>query len=70
MELLEELPEPTSFSHIVGHSVILSLGTRARDGVLVLGGPRDEVVTDEHNIARSGPVCIRATRPVRIQVDR
>jgi hypothetical protein len=26
MELLEELPEPTSFSHDVGHGVILNLG--------------------------------------------
>jgi hypothetical protein len=28
MELLEELPEPTSFSHAVGHGMILSLGAR------------------------------------------
>jgi hypothetical protein len=47
MELLEELPEPISFDH----AVILSLGARARDDVLVLGGPGDEVVTEEHNIA-------------------
>jgi hypothetical protein len=66
MELLEELPEPISF----GHAVILSLGARARDDVLVLGGPGDEVVTEEHNIARGGPACIRATHPVHIRVVR
>jgi hypothetical protein len=70
MELLEELSQPTSFSHAVGHDVILSLGARAGDDVLVLGGPGDEVVTKEHSIARGGPACIPATRLVRIHVDR
>jgi hypothetical protein len=51
MELLEDLPKPTSFSHAVGHGVIFSLGTRSRDDVLALGGPGDEVVTEEHNVA-------------------
>jgi hypothetical protein len=58
MELLEELPEPTSFSHAVGHDVILSLDARSGDDVLPLGGPGDEVVAEEHNIARGGPACI------------
>jgi hypothetical protein len=58
MELLEELPEPTSFSHAVGHDVILSLDARSGDNVLPLGGPGDEVVAEEHNIARGGPACI------------
>jgi hypothetical protein len=31
MELLDELSEPTSFSHTVGHDAILSLGARAGD---------------------------------------
>jgi hypothetical protein len=69
MELQEELLEPTGFSHAIGHGVILSLGTRAGDNVLTLGGPGDEVVTEEHNIARGGSMCIRATRLVRIRVD-
>jgi hypothetical protein len=70
MELLEELPEPTSFSHAVGHGVILSLGARSGDDVLAFGGPEDEVVIEEHNVARGGPTCIWATYPVRIRVDR
>jgi hypothetical protein len=41
MELLEELPEPTSFSH----------GTRTGDDVLALGGLGDKVVAEEHNVA-------------------
>jgi hypothetical protein len=69
MELLEELSEPTSFSHTIGHDVILSLGAQAGDDVLALEGPGDEVVTEEHNVARGAPACIRATHQVQIRVD-
>jgi hypothetical protein len=41
MELLEELPEPTSFGHAVGHGAVLSLGARPGDDVLPLGGTGD-----------------------------
>jgi hypothetical protein len=58
MELLKELSEPTSFGHAVGHGEILSLGARVGDDVLTLGGVGDEVVTEEHNIALGGSVCI------------
>jgi hypothetical protein len=61
MELLNELPEPTSFSHVVDHGAILSLGARLGDNVLALGVPGDEVVAEEHNVARRGPACIQAT---------
>jgi hypothetical protein len=70
MELLNELPEPTIFSHVVGHGATLCLGAWAGDNVLVLKGLGDKVVVDEHNIARGGPTCIWATRPVCIHVDR
>jgi hypothetical protein len=43
MELLEELPEPTSFSH----DAILSLGTWSGDDVLTLRGLGDEVIVEE-----------------------
>jgi hypothetical protein len=51
MVLLEELPEPTSSGHAVGHGVILSLDTQSGDNILALGGPGNEVVAEEHNIA-------------------
>jgi hypothetical protein len=51
MELLEELLEPTSFSHAIGHGVILNLGARLGDDVPVLGGPGNEVGIQEHSIA-------------------
>jgi hypothetical protein len=41
MELMEELPDLTSFGHAVGHDAILSLGARSGDDVLPLGGPGD-----------------------------
>jgi hypothetical protein len=65
MELLEELPEPTSFSH----DAILSLDTWSGDDVLTLRGLGDEVIVEEHNVAWGGPACIRATRPICICVD-
>jgi hypothetical protein len=70
MEVLEELPEPTSFNHAICHNVILSLGARSGDDVLTLGGPGDKVIVEEHSVARGEPTCIRATLPVRIRVDR
>jgi hypothetical protein len=44
MTLLEELSEPTSISHAIGHNAILSLGAQLGDDVLALGGSGDEVV--------------------------
>jgi hypothetical protein len=65
MKLLEELPEPTSFSH----GAIISIGARSGDNVLALRGIGDDVVSEEHSVARDGPTCVRATRPVHIRVD-
>jgi hypothetical protein len=69
MELLEELPEPTGFSHAIGNNVILNLRPRAGHDVLALGGTWDEVVAEEHNITWGGPACIRTTHPICICVD-
>ena len=41
MKLLKQLTKPTSLSHSVCNSMILSLRTRTRDCSLSLGGPRD-----------------------------
>jgi hypothetical protein len=40
------------------------------DDVLALGGSGDEIVVEEHSVARGGPTCIWVTRPVCIRVDR
>jgi hypothetical protein len=70
MEFQEELPKPTSFGRTIYHGAILNLGARAGDDVLAFGGPGDEVVAEEHIIARGALMCIWATHPVRIRVDR
>jgi hypothetical protein len=69
MELLEELPEPTSFGHAIGHGAVLSLNARVGDDVLELGRLGDEVVAEEYNITRGGPTCIWATRPVSLEEE-
>jgi hypothetical protein len=66
---MEVLPEPTSFSHAIGHGTILILIAQLGDNVLALGGPGDEVVIEEHSVARGRLACIRATRPVCIRVN-
>jgi hypothetical protein len=40
-----------------------------RDNVLTLRGPGDEVITQEHHIAQSGPASIGTTGPISISVD-
>jgi hypothetical protein len=50
MELLDELLEPTSFSHTIGYGAILNLSTRVGDDVLTFGGPGYEVVIEEHSV--------------------
>jgi hypothetical protein len=47
--------------------------TQARCSIgrsLALGGLGDEVVIEEHSVARCGSVCIQAAHPVDIHVDR
>jgi hypothetical protein len=39
-----------------------------RDDFLMLRGPGDEVVTQEHHIAQSGPTSVETTNPVSITV--
>jgi hypothetical protein len=43
MELGEELPEPRSLRHAIGHGTILRLGTRAGDDRLALRRPGHQV---------------------------
>jgi hypothetical protein len=51
MELMEELLEPTSFSHAVSHDVILGLDARVGDDIMAFEGLGDEVVTEKHSVA-------------------
>ena len=51
VKLLEELPEPARLRHAVGHGAVLRLSARPGDDVLVLRGPEDEVLPEEHRVA-------------------
>jgi hypothetical protein len=66
---VEELPHPGSLYHAVGHRAVLSLCAGARDDGLSLGGLRDEVGAQEHDIARGGPAYIGAAVLVSVGVD-
>lgn len=69
VELHEELAEPAGLGHAIGDSPVLSLSTGAGDDGLALGGLGDEVVAEEHSIARSGSASVRAASLVCVGVD-
>jgi hypothetical protein len=69
VKFMKKLSEPRSFSNTIGNSTILSLSAGARHGVLTLGGPGDQVVAEEHGIARGGLASVRAAGPVSIRVN-
>jgi hypothetical protein len=51
MELVEEQAHAGGLSHSVGHSAVLGPCVGAGHNFLSLGDPRDEVGTQEHDIA-------------------
>jgi hypothetical protein len=55
--------------HIVSHDAVLRLSAQTGDDVLTLREPGDEVVTQEHRVAQSGPTSVGTTDPVTISVD-
>jgi hypothetical protein len=61
--------KPACLYHAVGHDTILCFSARTGDDVLALRGPRDEVVTHEHHVARSGSASVGTTDSVSISVD-
>ena len=52
------MTEPTRLNHVIGDGEVLSLGTRAGDHGLTIGGPGDEVVLQKDNIATGGPTGV------------
>jgi hypothetical protein len=69
VQLHKQLSKPTGLCHAVGHGAVLCLSTRMRDDVLTLRGSGDEVVAQEHCVARSGMVSVGTIGPVSISVD-
>jgi len=69
VKFLEKLSQPRRLYNSIGDSAILSLSTGARDGLLPLGRPRNQIITEEHGIARGGLTCVRTTSLVGVRVD-
>jgi hypothetical protein len=69
MELLQELAQPAGFSNTIRHSPILCLSAGPGHCRLALGRLGDEIVPEEHRIARGRLVRVRTSRPISIRVD-
>jgi hypothetical protein len=69
LELMQELAQPGGLSHTIGDGMVLSSGAGAGDDSLPLGRSGDQVVPEEHGIARRGATSVRAASPVDIGVD-
>jgi hypothetical protein len=60
LELMQELAQPGGLSHTIGDSTLLGFDVGVGDGSLPLGRPGDQVVYEEHDIARRGATSVRA----------
>jgi hypothetical protein len=69
MELMKELAQPTRLRNSICDSAILGLSTGSRDGMLTLRRPGDQIVTQEHPVARRGATSVGTTSPVSIRID-
>ena len=69
VELVEELAQPGGLCHTVGHGTVLGLSAGARDDGLPLGGPRDEVGTQEHGVTGGGSARVGIASLVSVGVD-
>jgi hypothetical protein len=69
LELMQELAQPGGLSHTICDGTVLGFGAGAEDDSLPLGRLGDQVVPEEHGIARHGATSVRAASPVGIGVD-
>jgi hypothetical protein len=69
LELMQELAQSGGLSHTIDDGTVLGFSTRAGDDSLPLGRPGDQVVPEEHGIARRGAMSVRSASPVGVGVD-
>jgi hypothetical protein len=69
LELMQELAQPGGLSHTIGDGTVLGFGAGAGDDSLPLGRQGDQVVPEEHGIARRGATSVRTASPVGVGVD-
>jgi hypothetical protein len=58
LELMQELAQSGGLSHTIADGTVLSFGAGAGDDSLPLGRPGDQVVPEEHGIARHGATSV------------
>jgi hypothetical protein len=69
VQFSQELSKPGSFSNGISNNTVFFFSTGARNRVLALGRPGDQVVAEEDNIARCGSAGVRTARPIGIRVN-
>jgi hypothetical protein len=69
LELMQELAQPGGLSHTIGDDTVLGFGAGVGDDSLPLGRPGDQVVPEEHGIARRGAMSVRTASLVDVGVD-
>jgi hypothetical protein len=69
LKLMQELAQPGGLSHTISDGMALGFNAGAGDNSPPLGRPRDQVVLEEHGIARRGATSVRAASPVGVGVD-
>jgi hypothetical protein len=61
--------KPRSLCNTIGNNLVFCFCIGVRYRVLALGGPGDEVVTNEDCIPGSVPMSVGALDPVSVRVD-
>ena len=69
VKFLEKLAQPRSLCNSIGNSAILGFCTGARNSLLPLKRPGDQIVTEEHSKAPGRLARVRTTSPISIRVD-
>jgi hypothetical protein len=69
MQFSQELSKPSCLSNDISNSTVFGFSTGARNRILALGRPGDQVVAEEDTIARGGPAGVWTARPIGIRVN-
>jgi hypothetical protein len=66
---MHELAQPGGLSHTIVDGTVLGFSVGAGDDSLLLGRLEDQVIPEEHGIARRGAMSVRAASLVSVGVD-
>jgi hypothetical protein len=69
LELMQELAQPGGLSHTICDGTVLGFDVGAGDDSLLLDRQGDQVVPEEHGIARRGATSVREASPIGVGVD-